>query len=169
MIKILQPFSVLGKKKALTAGWIICVIIFGQAGIVISLLVQGIKEGAVTNWVLGNYYTFAIALLGSGLFDFFKEYYCEKDIRFRSLKLVTVLLAVLLMLVMASMVAVQQISSMKQLWLYLLSVILGLYTFSIGLLKDDYDDYQHLDDQRTKDLGKRAERAPAQDDRGVSL
>jgi len=171
-MKFLEPLSIIKKTKAYVFSWVACMLFFGQVGIILLIIFNGIKEGIILNLKLGNLYTFSIALLSVGLFNFAEEYITTKEIIFKAQKVCTLILTFILMFIIAIFVAISQNMSQPnnviQGILYITSIFLSFYYLSLALLRYDYDNYKHLDDVSIYDLKQRTDKAN-EDDRGVKI
>lgn len=92
------PFSVLKKYKVESFFWILCVIVGGQFGIWCNWILQvfftenTLKSAINIDFVNGNFYIFSITLMASSFFIILVSILYDREVHFKSIKLLTLVL-----------------------------------------------------------------------------
>ncbi|MCU5103631.1 hypothetical protein OCA20_26620 [Bacillus cereus] len=173
MKTIFKPLTLIPKIKGLALIWLIFILIFGQAGILATLIIDPLNFFK-DNLKSGNFYTFSIALLASSVLVFAIEWMNSEDVKFKTLKVVAIAISFLLISVMmiAFSHGTQSLSIFNialQICLYILSLFLSIYFLCLEYIHLDYSNYKDLDDKSVNTLLNRTKENIESDDRGVKL
>ena len=176
--KLMNPFTIIPRIKGKFFIWFILVFSFGQLGIIATIIsdLNNLIPAILKNFSDGNFYTFSIALLAAGILPFALEYLSSDEIRFRTLKMPTIIGSFLLITIMG--IKFVSYSSLNLSWvsydlyfqliLYFLSLAVSIYLLCIENM-GDFDVYDHLDDKNIKKLQNKVPEEQETDDRGVKL
>lgn len=183
--RLVKPVGIIPQVQGPFWIFILITIMIGQAGILFSLLsTLGDSEVAFhdllsSNLIAGNFYTFSISLIASSICPFLVEYLGTKDIRFRHIKVITSLFAIVTLLLPMTCLYVRMANSdpvsvkintldWKQLSFYGISIAACIYLFCVSQLHYDYDSYADLDLEGMARLRRDSE-TKTQDSKGNSL
>lgn len=169
MIKVIfGPYVVIAKEKFSFMLWVAAVIVIGQFGIILSLLVNyniGLERNIFMNLSTGNFYVFSISILGIAIYDGFVQYLNSNEATlFKRYQIGSWVIAFILVIFMSALYAIivyksnlgytfSQTDGYMQIVFYMLSIALSIYIFSVKHLDTHKDDFYHLaDDRYVKEL-----------------
>jgi hypothetical protein len=177
-MKFLRPFSILKDYPSIFWPWFILCIVFGQLGILCSILLSwvsgSLRAGIDSNLISGNFHTFAISLLGASFFPLFRRLVMREKIDFIDIRVVSHVLALFLFVAMVILVAHSGTNTsahranLLQVGLYFSGMVVAVYLFCLDYLSIDYESYKELDDSILKSLLDKAH-SQGSDGRGVKL
>ncbi len=179
MRKYLKPFMIIKDIPCVFWSWFIFCIIFGQFGILTSIALSWKSDTIGTEFGLnlanGNFYTFAIALLGASFFPFFLRIALREEIDFVDIRLGSHLLAFVIFITMVIFFVANPSGTIHnfradlvQLLLYISGILLSVYLFCLDYLHIDPETYKELNDSRLKSMLDRS-RTQGSDGRGNKL
>lgn len=170
LIKVIfGPYVVLRKEKFSFMLWVAAVIIIGQFGIILSLLVNyniGLEKNIFINLSTGNFYVFSISILGIAIYDGFVQYLNSNETTlFKRYQIGSWVIAFIMVIFMSALYAIIVYKSNQyqytftrtdghiQIVFYILSIALSIYIFSVKHLDTHKYDFYHLaDDRHVKEL-----------------
>lgn len=129
--------------------------------------------------IAGTFYTFSISLIASRITPFVIEYLDKKEIKFRHIKVISSLFAVVLLLLPMACLLARHIGpspsgpstvpiDTTQLIFYFLSLFACVYLFCVSFLHYDYPSYAELDQEGMAKLRENAA-AKSKDSQGNAL
>jgi len=159
-----EPWKVVKEKKSEFIIWVLFTIITGQIGILFNIVVRSysnsipIDHSILIDSINGNFYTFAIALSASILGPLFINFINSEKLRFRTLKIFTII-ATFFFLIFAGVIyaAVQSNYSLNmnitgtsidktQMIIYFLAMIIVSYGYCILRLEGSGLNFSIIDD-----------------------
>jgi len=166
---ILGPYSVIKKETFTFMLWVAVVVVIGQFGIILSLLINyniGFEKNIYNNLYNGNFYIFSISLLGISIYDGFVQYLNSNETTlFKKYQIGSWVIAFILVIFMSALYAITaykdaqfsysftQIDAYMEIIFYVLSIALSVYIFAVKHLDTHKDDFYHLaDDKDVKNL-----------------
>lgn len=166
---IFSPYLVIKKESFTFLLWVAVVIVIGQFGFILSLLVNytnGLEKNISTNLTNGNFYIFSISILGIALYDGFTQYLnSNKTTFFKRYQIGSWILAFILVIFMSAEYAIiifkgnlpafiyTKTDGYIQIIFYFLSIALSVYIFAVKNLDKHEMDFFHLaDNKNVKDL-----------------
>ncbi len=161
---VFSPYQVIKKESFTFLLWVAVVIVIGQFGIILSLLVNyniGLEKNIFTNLVNGNFYIFSISILGIALYDGFTQYLNSNETTlFKRYQIGSWILAFILVIFMSAEYAItifkgnltshvySKTDGYIQIIFYLLSIALSIYIFAVKNLDKHEMDFFHLADNK---------------------
>ncbi len=166
---IFSPYQVIKKESFTFLLWVAVVIVIGQFGIILSLLVNytaGLEKNIFTHLSNGTFYIFSISILGIALYDGFTQYLqSNKTTFFKRYQIGSWILAFILVIFMSAEYAIiifkgnlptfvfSKTDGYIQVIFYCLSIALSIYIFAVKNLDKHETDFFHLADNKdVKDL-----------------
>ncbi len=159
-----DPLSVILENRSEFTIWFLFTIITGQIGIIVNMIIRHYSEGAsitasiIVDSINGSFYTFSIALVASTLGPLFINLINSKVLRFKSLKIYTIIISFFFLIFSGIVYAVIQSKSginidlkkieidWTQFIVYLMAILIVFYGYCILRLENDPDKYKSLDD-----------------------
>jgi hypothetical protein len=150
--------------------WFLFTVIAGQIGIIANMIIRfysysaSLKESILIDSNNGSFYTFSIALVASLLGPLFINLLNSKLLRFKTLKIYTIILSIFFLFFAGIVYAVIQSKirynnnqlnlsiDWTQFILYILAIGLVFYAYCILRLENDPIKYQDLDDQQYNEV-----------------
>lgn len=157
--------------------WLILIPIFGQLGIIITIL-KNPKIAFIENITSGNFYTFSIALLASSVLtlaiQLMNDYGTDSNSSFKTFKIgsiiVTFLIIVIMVIGFSTLEDFSIWGTIVQLFFYICSIIMSVYFLCVEYIqKDDGDNFKELADQSLNSLYHKTQKTPDSDKRGIDV
>jgi hypothetical protein len=161
---VFSPYQVIKKESFTFLLWVAVVIVIGQFGIILSLLVNysiGFEKNIFTNLTNGNFYIFSISILGIALYDGFTQYLNSNETTlFKRYQIGSWIFAFILVIFMSAEYAItifkgtipfythSKIDGYIQILFYFLSIALSIYIFAVKNLDKHELDFFHLADNQ---------------------
>lgn len=172
MSKLFKPFKILPKIKVQVFTWLILIPLFGQLGIIVTLI-KNPKVSFVENIVSGNFYTFSIALLASSILTLAIQLMNDSEPTFKTFRVVSIIVAFFLVVFMViNFVLLSSYSiggAFLQIFLYVISLITSIYFLCVEYIQKDYSNYKDLDDAAINSLFYKTKNTPNSDGRGIDV
>lgn len=185
---ILGPYLVIKKESFTFMLWVAVVIIIGQFGIIVSMLVNyhiGLSKNIFNHLHAGTFYIFSISILGIAIYDGFVQYLNSNETTlFKKYQIGSWVVAFILVIFMSALYAITSYKTQLeppyntytladgyiQVLFYALSIALSIYIFAVKHLDIHKDDFFHLaDDKNVKDLKFNANNIDNTIDGGIEI
>ena len=159
-----DPLTVILQNRSEFSIWFLFTIITGQIGIIANIIIRhysegaSIKESIIVDSVNGSFYTFSIALVASILGPLFINLINSKVLRFRTLKVYTIIISFFFLIFSGIVYAVIQSKNgininlknitidWTQFIVYIFAILIVFYGYCILRLENNPDKYKSLDD-----------------------
>lgn len=161
---IFDPLTVIKHHWADFIIWFIFTIIAGQLGIILNIIIRKysydtpVSHSIYLDSITGNFYTFVIATVASMLGPLFINIVDSKRLKFKTLKVFATVVTIFTLFFTGVIYSVAQsknnssLENIKikidptQLTIYILSIFICIYAYSLIKLDNHQKKYGHLDD-----------------------
>lgn len=163
-IRIVDPFTVIKHNKADFCIWFIFTIFAGQLGIILNIVIRkysyntSLSHSIYLDSITGSFYTFVIATVASMLGPLFINIVNSERLKFKILKVLATIVTIFTLFFTGVIYSVTQsknnpsLENIKikidstQLAIYIFSIFVCIYAYSLIKLDDHQKKYGHLDD-----------------------
>lgn len=159
----IKPWGIIKRKQMSFFLFCLFTVFAGQLGIIINVIIRVILgefslfESLYLDSKSGSFYTFSIALIASALGPLFVNFVEKSPTEFRSIKITTISLTIFILFFTGIFYSISTTNPKSigitsfgidwpQLSVFLLSILVSLYSFNLLELENYKDDYSDIND-----------------------
>jgi len=160
----IKPWGIIKRKQLSFFLFCLFTVFAGQIGIIINLIIRlssgkfNLEQSLYLDSISGSFYTFSIALIASALGPLFVNFVENSPTEFRSLKITTISITIFILFFTGIFYSISTTTQAPialnnfgidwpQLLLFIIAIVISLYSFNLLELDNFKEDFNDINDQ----------------------